>query len=145
MFRSDQVKGVHETIHKKVSQSPPNYVHINNMILTLICSVVSPVSVSASWICPEYFFPIPLIPEIQGCKCGTLSSTKHPPARRAFMLFRIHILPFGGRPLLISERAKRASSVMFVFNRDFRYVRIYIYLLRTPPSCSVEINVFELG
>ena len=28
----------------------------------------------------------------------------------------------------ISERAKRASSVMFVFNRDFRYVRIYIYL-----------------
>ena len=28
----------------------------------------------------------------------------------------------------ISERAKRASSVMFVFNRDFRYVRIYIYI-----------------
>ena len=24
--------------------------------------------------------------------------------------------------VLISERAKRASSVMFVFNRDFRYV-----------------------
>ena len=31
-------------------------------------------------------------------------------------------------PHLISERAKRASSVMFVFNRDFRYVRIYIYI-----------------
>ena len=30
---------------------------------------------------------------------------------------------------MISERAKRASSVMFVFNRDFRYVRIYIYLI----------------
>ena len=29
---------------------------------------------------------------------------------------------------IISERAKRASSVMFVFNRDFRYVRIYIYM-----------------
>ena len=27
---------------------------------------------------------------------------------------------------IISERAKRASSVMFVFNRDFRYVYIYI-------------------
>ena len=27
---------------------------------------------------------------------------------------------------LISERAKRASSVMFVFNRDFRYAHIYI-------------------
>ena len=29
---------------------------------------------------------------------------------------------------IISERAKRASSVMFVFNRDFRYVYIYIYI-----------------
>ena len=29
---------------------------------------------------------------------------------------------------IFSERAKRASSVMFVFNRDFRYVRIYIYI-----------------
>ena len=28
----------------------------------------------------------------------------------------------------ISERAKRASSVMFVFNRDFRYVYIYMYI-----------------
>ena len=28
---------------------------------------------------------------------------------------------------VISERAKRASSVMFVFNRDFRYVRIYMW------------------
>ena len=27
---------------------------------------------------------------------------------------------------IFNERAKRASSVMFVFNRDFRYVRIYI-------------------
>ena len=33
-----------------------------------------------------------------------------------------------GRFIVISERAKRASSVMFVFNRDFRYVRIYIYM-----------------
>ena len=24
-------------------------------------------------------------------------------------------------------------------------IYIYIYLLRTPPRCSVEINVFELG
>ena len=30
--------------------------------------------------------------------------------------------------MFISERAKRASSVMVVFNRDFRYVRIYIYI-----------------
>ena len=29
---------------------------------------------------------------------------------------------------VISERVKRASLVMFVFNRDFRYVRIYIYI-----------------
>ena len=29
---------------------------------------------------------------------------------------------------IISERAKRASSVLFVFNRDFRYVRICIYI-----------------
>ena len=29
---------------------------------------------------------------------------------------------------IVSERAKRASSVMFVFNLDFRYVRIYIYI-----------------
>ena len=28
--------------------------------------------------------------------------------------------------IIISERAKRASSVMFVFNRDFRYVYIYM-------------------
>ena len=28
---------------------------------------------------------------------------------------------------VISERAKRASSVMFVFNRDFRYVYIYMW------------------
>ena len=33
---------------------------------------------------------------------------------------------------LISERAKRASSVMFVFNRDFRYVRIYMYIYMWP-------------
>ena len=32
------------------------------------------------------------------------------------------------RYVLISERAKRASSVMFVFNRDFRYVCICIYI-----------------
>ena len=31
-------------------------------------------------------------------------------------------------PYIISERAKRASSVMFVFNCDFRYLRIYIYV-----------------
>ena len=30
---------------------------------------------------------------------------------------------------IVSERAKRASSVMFVFNRDFRYVRIYVYVI----------------
>ena len=33
-----------------------------------------------------------------------------------------------GNVVIISERAKRASSVMFVFNRDFRYVYIYIYI-----------------
>ena len=29
---------------------------------------------------------------------------------------------------VISVRAKRVSSVMFVSNRDFRYVRMYIYI-----------------
>ena len=29
---------------------------------------------------------------------------------------------------MISERTKRVSSVMFVFNQDFRYIRIYIYI-----------------
>ena len=37
---------------------------------------------------------------------------------------------------IISEQAKRASSVMFVFNRDFRYVRIYIYMAVRPAICS---------
>ena len=31
-------------------------------------------------------------------------------------------------PQIISERVKQASSVMFVFNRDFRYVHTYIYI-----------------
>ena len=50
---------------------------------------------------------------------------------------------------LISERAKRASSVMFVFNRDFRYARIYIYVYiyiyvavrQVICACSVVRNV----
>ena len=48
---------------------------------------------------------------------------------------------------LISERAKRASSVMSVFNRDFRYVHIYTYMyiyvaVRQPiRACSVVRNV----
>ena len=46
---------------------------------------------------------------------------------------------------IISERAKRASSIMFVFNRDFRYVRIYVYIyvaIRQPiRACSVVRNV----
>ena len=48
---------------------------------------------------------------------------------------------------IISERAKRASSVMFVFNRDFRYVRIYInvyiYVAVRQPihACSEVRNV----
>ena len=29
---------------------------------------------------------------------------------------------------------ERASSVMFVFNRDFRYVRIFIYCVLTRPK-----------
>ena len=44
---------------------------------------------------------------------------------------------------IISERAKRASSVMFVFNRDFRYVRMYIYVAIRQGicACSVVRNV----
>ena len=38
---------------------------------------------------------------------------------------------------LISERAKRASSVMFVFNRNFRYVRIYIYISESAVALSI--------
>ena len=41
---------------------------------------------------------------------------------------------------LISERAKRASSVMFVFNRDFRYVYIIIYVaVRQPLRACPDI------
>ena len=41
---------------------------------------------------------------------------------------------------LVSERAKRASSVMFVFNRDFRYVYIYIYVaVRQPLRACPDI------
>ena len=42
--------------------------------------------------------------------------------------------------IIISERAKRASSVMFVFNRDFRYVYIYIYVaVRQPLRACPDI------
>ena len=43
------------------------------------------------------------------------------------------------RAYVISERAKRASSVMSVFNRDFRYVHIY-YKYSTLP-CGISINI----
>ena len=67
------------------------------------------------------------------------------PLRDPSLVLLYHQLFSVAKGIFISERAKQASSVLFVFNRDFRYVRIYIYLLRTPPRCSVEINEFELG
>ena len=36
------------------------------------------------------------------------------------------VLPTAWASIIISERAKRASSVMLVFNRDLRYVCIII-------------------
>ena len=33
--------------------------------------------------------------------------------------------------------SKRASSVMFVFNRDFRYVRIYVAVHQVLCACSI--------
>ena len=40
--------------------------------------------------------------------------------------------------LVISEREKRASSAMFVFNRDFRYVRIYYKYSTLPRGICIR-------
>ena len=54
------------------------------------------------------------------------------PSSLLIMIVWLHCEPSSASCLsttcLISERAKRASSVMFVFNRDFRCVRIHIYV-----------------
>ena len=38
---------------------------------------------------------------------------------------------------MISERMKQASSVMFMFNRDFRYIYIYVAVRQVIWTCSI--------
>ena len=40
---------------------------------------------------------------------------------------------------VISERVKRANSVMFVFNPDFRYERIYYKYSTLPRGISINM------
>ena len=44
-----------------------------------------------------------------------------------------------------SEASETLSGVYKFELVRYIYIYIYIYILRTPPRCSVEINVFELG
>ena len=41
---------------------------------------------------------------------------------------------------IISERAKRASSVMLVFNRDLRYVRIFYKCTIVGHMCHIHVE-----
>ena len=47
------------------------------------------------------------------------------------------------RAYVIGERSERDTIRGVQIRAGAVY--IYIYLLRTPPRCSLEINVFELG
>ena len=59
----------------------------------------------------------------------------------------IGLMIFTSYPLLASERSERDTirGVQIRAGAVRIYISVYIYLLRTPPRCSVEINVFVLG